>query len=471
MAGALLLTACPAEKVGAVPAERNEPERVEAPVQTLHDFSDAIATVSERAVPSVVNISTTRTAQTQLSPFEQDPFFRHFFEFGPQQRRQPQREQSLGSGVVIRRDGTILTNNHVIQGADEIKVTFADKRSFTAKLVGTDPKSDLAVLKIENPPKDLPALSFGDSDKLRLGEVVLAIGNPFGVGQTVTMGIVSAKGRANMGIVDYEDFIQTDAAINPGNSGGALLNLKGEVVGINTAILSRTGGYQGIGFAIPSQMVESIMGSLIAEGKVVRGWLGVMIQDLTPELAKALELEQTTGVLVTEVMPGTPAAKSDLSPQDVITAIDGKPTTSSVQLRREIAARRPGSKVEMTVIRDGDQEQVTVQLGELPDEPGAIGSGGNGPGALEGLALRDLDESLRQRFEVAPRVGGGAVIIGVDPNSTAARAGLRPGDVIIEANKKKVESVEDLRDAIGGKEGPVLLRVHRGGGSLFVLLK
>ncbi len=281
LAGAALLTACPAEKVGAVPADRTEAHQTGAPVETLHDFSDAIASVSERAVGSVVNISTTRTTKPAefQSPLENDPFFRHFFEFGPQER-QPHKEQSLGSGVIVESNGTILTNNHVVQGADEISVTLSDKRSYTAKVVGTDPKSDLAVVKLQNPPKDLRALPFGDSDALRVGEVVLAIGDPFGVGQTVTMGIVSAKGRANIGIVDYEDFIQTDAAINPGNSGGALINLHGELVGINTAILSRSGGYQGIGFAIPSSMVQSIMDSLIHEGKVVRGWLGVMIQDL-----------------------------------------------------------------------------------------------------------------------------------------------------------------------------------------------
>jgi Do/DeqQ family serine protease len=406
--------------------------------------------------------------RTQPSPFEQDPFFRHFFDFGPPRQQGPHEEQSLGSGVIVREDGTILTNNHVIQGADEIRVTLSDKRSFTAKLVGTDPKSDLAVLRIENPPGELDALEFGDSDKLRLGEVVIAIGNPFGVGQTVTMGIVSAKGRANIGIIDYEDFIQTDAAINPGNSGGALLNLRGELVGINTAILSRTGGYQGIGFAIPASMVEGIMGSLIETGKVVRGWLGVMIQDLTPELAKALDLDRINGVLVSEVMPDAPAAKS-LRAQDVIIAFDGEPITSSAQLRHEVAARRPGTKVEMTIIRDGDEENVTVELGELPDGEAAIG-GGLSNGALEGLALQDLDESLRRRFDVAPRIDGGVVIIGVAPNSRGARAGLRPGDVIIEANRRKVDSVEALRNAIGG-EGPVLLRVHRQGGSMFLLLK
>jgi serine protease Do len=473
------LAACPAEQVSAVPAERTAPQPAETPAITLQDFSTAIAGVSERAVPSVVNISTSRTMPNPAfrSPFENDPFFRHF-EFGPGQQqqqhpRQQPKEQSLGSGVIVRKDGTILTNNHVIQGADEIRVTMSDGRSFEAKLVGTDPKSDLAVLKMQNAPADLTPLPFGDSNKLRLGEVVIAIGNPFGVGQTVTMGIVSALGRANMGIVDYEDFIQTDAAINPGNSGGALVNLKGELVGINTAILSRSGGYQGIGFAIPSDMVESIIGSLIEEGKVVRGWLGVMIQDLTPELAKALELEQTSGVLVSEIMPDTPAAKAGIRAQDVIIEVAGKKMSSSAQLRREVAAHRPGSKVEMKIVRDGDEDTVTVELGQLPESEGELGAlrGGGESGVLEGLAMRDLDEQLRRRFDVAPRIDGGAAIVGVDPNSAAARAGLRPGDVIIEANRKQVESVEDLRYIVGKKDSQALLRVHRQGASIFLLLK
>jgi serine protease Do len=476
LATAGLLAACPAEKVSAVPAERKETPPVSASVETLHDFSDAIASVSERAVPSVVNISTSRTMRNPeiQSPFGNDPFFRHFFEFGPgQQPQRPHKEQSLGSGVIIRADGTILTNNHVIQGADEIRVTLADKRTFDAKLVGTDPKSDLAVLKLQNAPRDLTPLPFGDSDKLRTGEVVLAIGDPFGVGQSVSMGIVSAKGRANMGIVDYEDFIQTDAAINPGNSGGALVNLKGQLIGINTAILSRSGGYQGIGFAIPSSMVQSIMGSLIEEGKVVRGWLGVMIQDLTPELAKALEINATSGVLVSEIMPGTPAAKAGLKPQDVIVEVDGKKMTSSAQLRREVAAHRPGSKLPMKVLRDGDEEIVSVELGTLPEQEGEVSESdrGNEGGIFEGLALRDLDEQLRGRLDLSPRIEGGVAVVGVDPNSSAARAGLRPGDVILEANKKRIGSVAELRKMVSKKDSQVLLRIYRQGGSIFVLLR
>src|SRR5690606_31146613 len=287
------------------------------PNPVLGKAGGAIADVAERALPSVVNISLTKVGRAGAPiPF---PVF-----FGPPQERI---EQGMGSGVIVSADGTILTNNHVVADAKEIKVTTYDRREFDAKVIGTDPKSDLAVIQIQGAPAGLTPIQFGDSSKLRLGEVVLAIGNPFGVGQTVTMGIVSATGRSRMGIVDYEDFIQTDAAINPGNSGGALVNMRGELVGINTAILSRSGGYQGIGFAIPADMARPIMKSLLDNGKVERGWLGVSIQDLTPELARGLGIGTSRGVLVSGVIDGSPADKAGLERGDVVISLDGKAIT------------------------------------------------------------------------------------------------------------------------------------------------
>ncbi|MEO1336592.1 MAG: Do family serine endopeptidase, partial [Myxococcota bacterium] len=331
-----------------------------SPAQADIPFNpNIVADVAERVTPAVVNITTVSNRRS--------PRVRGFQDlFGPRGRRGPQRRMGAGSGVVISASGDIVTNNHVIEGADEIKVTFSNKEEYTAKLVGADKASDLAFLKIDA--KDLPYLKFGSSKSLRLGEFVLAIGNPFGVGQTVTMGIVSAKGRANMNIVDYEDFIQTDASINPGNSGGALVNLRGELVGINTAILSRSGGAQGIGFAVPTSMVQPIREQIAKYGRVRRGWLGVSIQDLTPSVAKAFNLQKIDGVLVSDILADGPAAKSDLNAGDVIVAVNDRPTANSAQLRNRIALTRPGSRAKLDVVRDGKSKSVYVTLDEKEDD-------------------------------------------------------------------------------------------------------
>jgi serine protease Do len=333
-----------------------------------------LADVAERVVSSVVNISSEKVVREtgsapSFGPLLNDPFFRHFFGPGleaPQRQPREQREHSLGSGVVVTADGVILTNNHVIEHADKIRVALSDGREFDAKVVGTDPESDLGVLRLEQDDgkkvENLKPLAMGNSSQLRLGDVVLAVGDPFGVGQTVTMGIVSAKGRANVGIEQYEDFIQTDAAINPGNSGGALVNMRGELVGINTAIISRSGGYQGVGFAIPSNMAEPIMKSLLEDGTVKRGWLGVGIQDLTPELADALGIPKTKGVLVSQIESGSPAAKAGLQAKDVILKLNGQVMDSSAHLRNAVAAAGANAKVELQVLRDKEQKTITVVL-------------------------------------------------------------------------------------------------------------
>ena len=314
--------------------------------------SQAVSAVAEKSLTSVVHISTATNVRGS-SPW------------GAPWGTRP---QGLGSGVIVSRDGLILTNNHVIESADEIIVSLSDGQKFKAKVVGTDPKSDLAVLRLQDSPKNLKAMRFGDSSKLRLGEFVMAIGNPFGLSGSVTLGIVSAKGRANIGIVDYEDFIQTDAAINPGNSGGALVNMRGELVGINTAILSRSGGYQGIGFSIPTNMVKPIMDSLVKNGRVRRGWLGVVITDVTPDVSKRLGMKRTKGVMIRDVQPGSPAAKAGLKRGDVVLTITGAEVNTSSRLRNLVALAGADESVTFRIFREGAVSEVKVRLGELPDK-------------------------------------------------------------------------------------------------------
>jgi serine protease Do len=424
----------------------------------------SISDIAERSLPGVVNISTTKTARAVHSPFESDPFFREFFRrFGPVDPN-PRPERSLGSGVIVSNDGIVITNNHVIERADKIRVTLHDKRELDAKVVGTDPKSDLAVLRLSSA-RNLQPLKLGNSDLLRLGDVVLAVGNPFGVGQTVTMGIVSAKGRANMGIVDYEDFIQTDAAINPGNSGGALLNMKGELVGIPTAILSRTGGYQGIGFAIPTNMVRPILQSLLKTGKVVRGWLGVMIQEVDADLAKALKLPTRRGVLISDVTPGGPAAKAGLRRGDLVVKLNGQAVDSVGALRNQVAVAGVGAKLKVELLRDGKPLTLAAILAE---QPGSLaGSPAQGEG---GLSVAPLDRETRATFNIPPRVNFGVVVNKVQPGSPAARAGIQPGDVILEVNRATIDSVSRFNQSFAAARGQVLLLIYRRGSTVFTIL-
>lgn len=462
----------PADKEpAAAPVEKpSPPPPLPAGASTL----DRLPDVAETAVKSVVNIASEKRVQQRAvaqTPFSNDPFFRHFFG-GRNLRTPPPRERlerSLGSGVIVNKDGVVLTNNHVVEHADKIKVGLSDGREFEANLLGTDDKTDLAVLQIKDPPKDIVPLRLGNSDTLRLGEAVIAVGNPFGVGQTVTLGIVSAKGRADVGIVDYEDFIQTDAAINPGNSGGALVNLDGELVGVNTAILSRSGGYQGIGFAIPANMARTIMDDLLDDGRVNRGYLGVMIQDLTPELAEALELKDDKGVLISGVPDEGPAARAGLVPGDVVLSVDQSPTEKASELRNKVAAIAPGTTVPLEVWREGQALTLEVKLGELDARTGEDHI--EPPTAALGLGLGSLNEAARKKFGIDEAVRTGVVILEVESEGRFDKAGLVAGDVILQIGRRPVRSVEQAEALIKQSQGQkLLMRIARDNRGLFVVI-
>jgi len=421
------------------------------------------ADVAAATMPAVVNISTDKVAETpQNHPFMDDPFFRRFFDI-PDGGQQERIERSLGSGVVISQDGYILTNNHVVEKAEAIRVSFNNNEEHVAEVVGTDPQTDVALIKIDTD-QDLPYLKFGDSDALRVGEEVMAIGNPFGVGQTVTKGIVSAKGRS-IGLIDYEDLIQTDATINPGNSGGALVNMRGELVGMNTAILSRSGGSQGIGFAVPSKMADRILSALKEHGEVRRSWLGVTVQNIDQSIADYYGLDRPQGVLVSGVNDGTPAEKAGVKEGDVILAVDGDEVANMAQLRNKISLLPVGHEAALTVLRDGDKKTIDVELAEMPDQEQLAsqgpGSGRQDEDALTGVTVRAIDGDLRAHADLPDDLSG-LYVLSVDQRSNAAREGLRRGDVIVEVNKQDVGSLDDYRKALKRNEGkPVLLRVYR----------
>jgi serine protease Do len=450
-----------------------------SPVQTGQvSFAGGFSAVAAKDLPAVVNIASTKIVRSQeagqLSPFFSDPFFRQFFgdQFTPQQRMpREEREHSLGSGVIVSPDGYILTNNHVVEGATEIKITIGDKRDFKARVIGTDPKTDIAVLRVEA--TSLPTIAFGDSSKVRVGDFALAIGNPFGLNQTVTMGIVSATGRGNLGIEDYEDFIQTDASINPGNSGGALVNVNGELIGINTAILSGgSGGNQGIGFAIPINMARQVMEQILKSGKVTRGYLGAWIQPVTPAIAKAFGLSQPRGALLGDVEPGGPAGKSGLQRGDIILQMDGQPIIDTREFRLKIAMMKPGTTVKLRVSHNGVERDVSVVLGELPAQAAAVqGKEGTPSEALQGLSVDDLTPQIARQLGL-PAKTPGVVVTGVESGSAAEEADLRRGDVIEEVNHKPVRSVNEFSNAISqmGKQS-VLLLINRGGNTLYVVVE
>ncbi|HDZ61541.1 MAG TPA: DegQ family serine endoprotease [Nitrospirae bacterium] len=440
-------------------------------IDFMTSISKAMAEVAETVKPSIVNISTTRTEKMtggQFSPFFNDPFFRRFF--GDRHNKQQPKEYktaSLGSGVIVSADGYILTNNHVIQNADEITVLLPDKREIKGKVIGTDPKTDLSVIRIDA--SDLQPVTWGDSDKLMVGEMVLAIGSPYGLNQTVTMGIVSAVGRANVGIADYEDFIQTDAAINPGNSGGALVNAKAELVGINTAIFSKTGGYQGIGFAIPSNMAKDVIDSLIKTGKVIRGWLGVSIQPINTELAKQFDLEEEYGALVADVIEGSPAEKAGIMRGDVIVEFNNIKVDEPYNLRNTVAGTSPGDIVDVTVIREGKYKKLSVTIGELPSEaqvpPPTVYKN-----ALKGISVQDLTPELYKQLNLPEKIRG--VVISNIKSGSPAASRLLPGDVILEIKKKAVSSLKDYDLIVSSikSDEEVLLLVFRKGSSIFITI-
>lgn len=451
-------------------AYTQEPAISKEATDILSKVGDAMAEVAVAVKPAVVNISSTQTIKTQgiPSPFLNDPFFRRFFgdEFGFHERPREQKRASLGSGVIVSKDGYILTNYHVVKDADEIKVKLSDKREFKGTVIGADSKTDLAVVKIGS--DHLPVVKLGDSDKLRVGETVIAIGNPFGLNQTVTSGIVSATGRANIGIADYEDFIQTDAAINPGNSGGALVNVKGELVGINTAIFSTSGGYQGVGFAIPSSMAKAVMENLIKNGKVVRGWLGVSVQPITPELAKQFKLKEDKGALVSDVTEESPADKAGVKRGDVITEYNGKEVDEPSSLRNMVANTPPNREVKLKVLRDGKPITIQATIAELPMS--AEKASGEFDNQLRGVHVQNITPEARKNLDIPKRITG-VVIADIEEGSTAEGI-LANNDVILEINKKRIHSVKEYEDAVKNikPEQNILVLIYRNGVTTYITL-
>jgi len=450
---------------------------------SLGNFANGFSAVLKPALPAVVNISSSKVVKpgrNQMSPMFNDPFFRQFFgdQFGPGQGQvRPQREQSLGSGVIVSSDGTILTNNHVIDGATDIKVFLNDKREFQAKLIGTDANTDIAVLKIDA--SNLPTLPLGDSNQLQVGDLIFAIGDPFGVGETATMGIVSATGRGGFGIERYENFIQTDAAINPGNSGGAMIDIHGNLVGINTAILSHGGGMtgeggnEGVGFAIPVSMAKPVLDQILAHGKVVRGYLGVHIQDLTPELARAFGIKDGTGVLIGDVSSDTPASRAGLKKGDVILKVNGEPVGAMNQLHVQIAQFAPGTQIKLQIWRNGATQDVSVKLDEFKDQDEKVSSAETSGAALEGVQVQDLSSDISQQLNLPPGTHG-VVVTSVDSSSPAATAQppLNRGDVIQEINHKPISNTSDYQKALAGADKqPVLLLVNHGGVTGYVVVE
>jgi serine protease Do len=447
------------------------------PLEQNVKLGTSFAPVVKKVLPSVVKVEVTipgKEAEADVPDMMRDnPLFRQFFgnQFGGGHRKyMTPTEHGVGSGVIVTKDGYILTNNHVVDGASELKITLNDGQVYKAKVVGRDPSSDLAVVKIEA--KDLPAISFADSSQAEVGDVVLAVGNPFAIGQTVTMGIISATDRASMDL-DYQDFIQTDAAINPGNSGGALVDAEGRLIGINTAIYSRSGGNQGIGFAIPTDLARGVMVGLIEHGKVTRGYLGMRIQDVTPLLAKEFNLKNDQGALVGEVEPNSPADKSGLKSGDVILEFKGHKVTNSRHLMLEVADSAPGDQVSMEVLRDGSIKTLDAKVRERPgtEQLASNNSGqSDGTDTLQGVGVGDLDAQARQQLSIPDNVKG-AVVTEVAPNSASAEAGLKPGDVITEINHHRVSDANDaVRLTEHAKEKTTLLHVWSKEGSHYLVV-
>ncbi len=432
-----------------------------------------IAQAAKKAMPSVVAIVSTKvvSAPDFPFPFGPDSPFRRFF--GDRDGQREQRRRGLGSGVIISEDGFIITNAHVIKDADEIEVQLSDDRTLTAEVKGYDEDSDVGLLKIDA--EGLPTLPMADSDNAEVGDIVLAIGSPFGLGSTVTMGIVSATGRADLGITRFEDFIQTDAAINPGNSGGALINLDGEVIGINTAIVSRTGGYQGIGFAIPSNLASRIADQLREHGEVVRGYLGVQIAEVDSNLAKSLGLDKPRGVVITQVYPDTPAQKADLQVEDVIVAVDGKKVNSPGGLQSIIGSVKPGSEVELKIVRNGKEttKNVTIIEGDIQKVAGGETGGPTGQGSeiVPGLYVQDLTPGLKNRLGL-PAEASGIIVVSVDEKTLESQTPLRQGDLILRVNGQSVQSVDEAKKFVkASSNSAVRLLVKRGNMNILTVVK
>ena len=440
----------------------------------------SFAPVVKRAMPAVVNISSSKVVKAQQMPrgMFDDPMFRQFFGGRIPEMQQPksQRETSLGSGVVVSPDGYILTNNHVVEGATDVKVQFSDKHEYPAKIVGTDKYTDVAVLKIDK--TGLTTLPLADSSRSQVGDVVLAMGNPFGLGQTVTMGIISAKGRAGLGIERFEDFIQTDAAINRGNSGGALIDTHGELVGINTAILSGDGGgNEGIGFAIPANLARNVMEGILKNGKVTHGFMGIIPQELTPEMAKEFNMTDGHGVLIAQVSPDSPASKAGLKVGDVISVINGNAVEDVNNFRLTIAGFASGTTVHLKIVREGKTLEVPVALGEVneannrPGGPSVVPGEGE-KGALKGVSVEALTPEIRQQLQLPDDTKGGVVIANLEDDSPAAAVGLQSGDVILQVNHRPVNTVAEFNSTVkaGASKESTLLLVRRGAGTSFIVV-
>ena len=447
----------------------------------LDRSSKAFVSVVKKAKPAVVHIRVEKSIKSggydqNMEEMFNNPFFEHFF--GPQFRQNPnmpqrkQKQEGQGSGFIISQDGYILTNNHVVDSADSITVILSDHREFKAKVIGTDPQTDVAMIQIKDG-GSLPVLPMGDSDALEVGEWAIAIGNPFGLDQTVTVGVISAKGRSRVGINEYENFIQTDAAINPGNSGGPLLNAHGEVIGINSALFSRTGGYMGIGFAIPINMVKAIQTQLHDNGKVTRGWLGVAIQDVDENLAKSFGLNHAGGILVSEVQAGTPAEKAGLRQGDVILKLNDTKLEDVTDLRNRVALIAPEKKATLTIVRDGREQQLEVIIGKQPADFGKNEHGSTNDSSVAssfGISFQDLTQELADRLGYKTKKG--VVISDVEPGSPAANAGLRPGMLVEEVNKKQVQSTRELQAELkkSSEQKRVLLKIRSQNASQYVVL-
>jgi serine protease Do len=469
---------------GALPvAAQTAPAPPPDPRAILESLERAFVSVAERVMPAVVHIDATpkesprergpregRDPRERLSPPERREFERRFREFFGEdferffRQRPPERREarSQGSGVIVDKSGIVLTNNHLIENAGEIEVGLSDKRKLKAKVLGRDPKTDLAVLKIEAD-GEFPTAELGDSDRLRVGQWAIAVGNPFGLDRTVTVGIISATGRQDLRVTTYESFIQTDAAINPGNSGGPLVSLDGKVIGINTAIVSVG---QGIGFAIPASMVRRVMPQLVAMGRVTRGWLGIRIQPLTADLAPSFGVKEGDGVLVADVMPGSPAEAGGLKSGDVILEVEGQKTAEVPDLQKIVADTEPGKAARVAVLRDGRRETLSVKIGEMPADESVVASRGT---ERWGLSVQPISPELARQFKLA--AGEGVLVSEVEEDSPAARAGIRPGDAIVEVNRRRVKDVKSFEDALGRSSQEVLLFIQREGRSQYVVLK
>ena len=463
-------------------------QAVTAPVRA---FSQAFEAVAARVKPAVVSVYSEKSVKMNSEdwnlPFGNNDLFRQFFGQGwpglqgqgqgpsPQQHRESKVPQhGMGSGMILDQQGTILTNYHVVRDVDKLRVKLADKRQFDAEVIGTDPKSDVAIIRIKGKvPDNLPTVKLGKSGDLKVGDWVLAVGAPFGLTQTVTAGIISATGRNDVGITDYEDFLQTDAAINPGNSGGPLVNMDGEVIGMNTAIATGMGQFAGVGFAIPSDMIQGFVPALTKGGTITRGFLGVTIQDLNDTLAKKFQVSDTKGALVSQVNKDTPAGKAGLKAGDVIVRYDGKPIDDTRELRKLVANTKPDTKVGVMVMRDGKETTVDVAVGKMPAQQlaAATPKGGVQPGSLDQLGLRvePLTSELAQQFGYDGQRG--VLISGVEPGSPAGLADLQAGDLIMDANRQPVTSVDELKTALGKDKDMALLLIKRKDASLFITLK